>query len=139
MLDVQAVYGSPIKTVKKAENSESALGMDSMDQFLTLMISQLKYQDPLKPADGADYLAQTAQMTTVEQLLKLNQNTNRTYASSFLGKEVVAQVTNSGGGTEEVAGVVKEIKYPDKGEPQLILADGTVVRLNEVVNVTEPA
>ena len=139
MLDVQAVYGSPIKTDRKPQNSDSALGMDNMDQFLNLMVTQLKYQDPLNPSDGADYLAQTAQMTTVEQLINLNRNTKQTYAASFLGKEITANVTNSGGGTEEVKGLVKEIQYPEEGDPILVLTDGSVVHLKEVVNVTEPA
>ena len=41
------------------------------DAFLKLMVAQLKYQDPSKPADGADFLAQTAQFTLVEKLSEM--------------------------------------------------------------------
>lgn len=38
------------------------------DAFLKLMVAQLKYQDPSSPADSSQFLAQTAQFTTVEKL-----------------------------------------------------------------------
>ncbi|MBI1758591.1 MAG: flagellar hook capping protein [Actinobacteria bacterium] len=36
--------------------------------FLTLLVAQLKYQDPSKPADSTAFLAETAQFTQVEKL-----------------------------------------------------------------------
>ena len=39
-----------------------------MDQFLTLFIAQIKNQDPLSPLDSAEFTAQLAQFTSVEQL-----------------------------------------------------------------------
>ena len=41
------------------------------DAFLKLLVAQLKYQDPSKPADSAQFLAQTAQFTMVEKLTEL--------------------------------------------------------------------
>jgi flagellar basal-body rod modification protein FlgD len=41
------------------------------DAFLKLLVDQLKYQDPLNPAQGTEFLAQTAQFTTVEKLTDL--------------------------------------------------------------------
>jgi flagellar basal-body rod modification protein FlgD len=41
------------------------------DAFLKLLVAQLKYQDPLKPMDNSEFLAQTAQFTTVEKLSDL--------------------------------------------------------------------
>jgi flagellar basal-body rod modification protein FlgD len=35
------------------------------DQFITLMVAQMKNQDPLKPADPAEFLGQLAQFSTV--------------------------------------------------------------------------
>lgn len=36
------------------------------DQFLKLMLAQMKNQDPLNPMDGAEYASQMAQFSTVE-------------------------------------------------------------------------
>lgn len=38
------------------------------DAFMKLMVAQLKYQDPLSPADPQQFLAQSAQFSTVEKL-----------------------------------------------------------------------
>ena len=66
------------------------------DTFLKLLVAQLKYQNPMSPADGTEFLAQTAQFTVVEKLDELaKQNaellaSNRSLgASSLIGREVV--------------------------------------------------
>lgn len=41
------------------------------DAFLKLLVAQLRYQDPLKPSDPGDFMAQTAQFTSVEKLEEL--------------------------------------------------------------------
>ncbi|MCF6378234.1 hypothetical protein L2K70_11530 [Nocardioides KLBMP 9356] len=36
--------------------------------FLELMVAQLRYQDPLNPADSGEFLAQSAQFTSLEKM-----------------------------------------------------------------------
>jgi flagellar basal-body rod modification protein FlgD len=43
------------------------------DDFLKLLVAQLKNQDPLNPMDGKDSAAQLAQFSSVEQLMTLNE------------------------------------------------------------------
>src|SRR5512135_3227074 len=43
----------------------------SKDMFLKLLVAQLRYQDPTKPADTGQFLAQTAQFTMVERIEEL--------------------------------------------------------------------
>ncbi len=43
-----------------------------MNQFLTLLTTQLKNQDPMQPTDPTQFVAQLAQFTSVEQLVKSN-------------------------------------------------------------------
>ncbi|HEU0264886.1 MAG TPA: flagellar hook capping FlgD N-terminal domain-containing protein [Geobacterales bacterium] len=81
------------------------------DDFMKLFITQLQQQDPLKPQDSSQFIAQLAQLTQVEQsyntnsnleslLSAINGNTNLS-ALSFIGKEVTApsyQVALGAGG-----------------------------------------
>jgi len=73
------------------------------DDFMKLLLAQLKNQDPLKPLDGTDFAAQLAQFSSLEQLsnmntelknMGLNQMTmNYAQSVNLIGKDVV---TNSG-------------------------------------------
>jgi flagellar basal-body rod modification protein FlgD len=56
-----------------ANTPESTVQNTAMDKdtFLKLMVAQLKYQDPSKPADSSAFIAQTAQFTQVEKMDEL--------------------------------------------------------------------
>ena len=38
------------------------------EMFLNLLVAQLRYQDPMNPADSGEFLAQTAQFTALEKM-----------------------------------------------------------------------
>lgn len=42
-------------------------------EFLSLLVAQLQNQDPLNPMDSADFSAQLAQFSSLEQLMQINQ------------------------------------------------------------------
>ena len=44
------------------------------DQFLQLLVTQLKYQDPLDPMKNDAFIAQTAQFSALEQMQQVNEN-----------------------------------------------------------------
>jgi flagellar basal-body rod modification protein FlgD len=58
-----ASTGSSADTAAES-NSNSTV---SKDMFLQLLVAQIKYQDPMNPADGATYLTQLAQFQQLEQ------------------------------------------------------------------------
>ncbi|MGE5314758.1 MAG: flagellar hook assembly protein FlgD [Acidobacteriota bacterium] len=91
--------GSASAAASASAASKNILGKDD---FLKLLIQQLKYQDPLNPMDGAEYAAQLAQFSSVEQLANINdslktsidanyllsQSVNNTLSASLIGKDV---------------------------------------------------
>lgn len=52
-----------------ASSSASTNGGAERDMFMTLLVAQLKNQDPLAPQDGAQFVAQLAQFNSLDQLV----------------------------------------------------------------------
>ena len=129
-----AVESAPVETTDGAQ----ALGQDT---FLKLLVAQLKYQDPMSPADSSEFLAQTAQFTQVEKLEEiadamsaLTRNDQLSTIGNLVGQ--VVQYENSLGQLLEstiVSGRVRE------GSIVLTATDGTEIGLSEVVGVASPA
>jgi flagellar basal-body rod modification protein FlgD len=44
---------------------------DTQNQFLQLLVAQLKGQNPLNPADGIQFVTQLAQFSSLEELTKI--------------------------------------------------------------------
>lgn len=44
-----------------------------MEDFLKILLTQLTFQDPLKPMDNQEFMAQMAQFTSLEQTQQLNE------------------------------------------------------------------
>lgn len=53
-----------------ASNSKSA--DELKDEFLTLMVAQIRNQDPLNPMDGSEFVAQLAQLSSVEGIQNMS-------------------------------------------------------------------
>lgn len=91
-------------TGPKSEQSRKTLAGD-LSQFLNLLTTQLKYQDPLSPMDSTEFTAQLASFATVEQGIQTNKNlesliglTQATQVStgvSYIGRTIEAD-TNVG-------------------------------------------
>lgn len=64
----------------------------STDKFMTLLVTQLKNQDPLNPMDNAQLTSQLAQLQTVTGVNKLN-DTLESLKSSYRSSEAM-QATN---------------------------------------------
>lgn len=89
-------------TTQTSATSSANKNVLGKDDFLKLMIEQMKNQDPLNPMDGTQYAAQLAQFSSLEQLTNLNQSVqdsinsnltltqsiNNTLVSTLIGKNV---------------------------------------------------
>jgi len=77
-------------------NAKPATSGDSVqadtDKFMTLLVTQLKNQDPLNPLDNAQVTSQLAQLQTVTGVNKLNETLN-TLKASYQSSEAM-QATN---------------------------------------------
>jgi flagellar basal-body rod modification protein FlgD len=91
-------------------------------QFLTLLITQMQYQDPLNPQDPAEFTSQLAQYSNLEQLINVNDSlgnmddsikalqllqaaSNNSQTVNLIGKNVLYEgddLTISGGQTDNL-------------------------------------
>lgn len=123
---------STIGAVDSATNV-SQTGNIGMQDFLNILLTQLTYQDPLKPMDNKEFMAQLAQFTTLGQTQELNTKIDAllsTQASmqsiGLIGRTV--QV-DTGSGTQ--TGTVAALSWAGD-TPQLSITTTSGVTLSDV-------
>jgi flagellar basal-body rod modification protein FlgD len=84
---LQSLTGSSAASKSEAEQAG--------DRFLTLLVTQMKNQDPLNPLDNAQVTSQLAQINTVTGLDKLN-TTLQSMASGFASTQMLQAATMIG-------------------------------------------
>ena len=82
MLDMDIINAAMVRqntdpeaaAARRAANEAIAKKTElNQEDFLTLMITQLKNQDPMKPMDPAQYVGQLAQFSSVSGLAEMNE------------------------------------------------------------------
>lgn len=108
------------------------------DMFLQLLVAQLKYQNPLDPMDSSDFMAQTAQFTTVEKLEELTTklgeslaNDRLATATGMIGRDVTFTRPD---GSSATAGV-DSVRF-DLNGPMLLLSNGFEIGMSDVEQVS---
>jgi flagellar basal-body rod modification protein FlgD len=120
---------TPVSTVAPAAPSAAAQSTDPLTSlssnfgdFLNLLMTQLKNQDPTSPMDANSFTSELVEFTSVEQqintntsltqLIQLTQASDVTQSSSLLGKQVTVQSTQlplqNGSGTLNFTAPVAE-------------------------------
>lgn len=80
--------------------------LDKQD-FLNLLVAQMKYQDPLEPQSNTEYVTQLATFTQVEATENMAHTAESLQATGLVGRTVIMRPTNPATGeTSEVMGVV---------------------------------
>jgi flagellar basal-body rod modification protein FlgD len=80
---ISGTSGAASTTDPGTATAKSRTAMDK-DMFLKLLVAQMKYQDPSKPADATAFLSQTAQFTEVEKLTELAESQQRMLSAQLM-------------------------------------------------------
>ncbi len=85
-------------TQKKGDVVENPKAKLDKDDFLKLLVTQLRYQDPLNPLTNDQFIEENTMFSQLEQLTNISkaieefsknsQQSDRMYAASFLGKYI---------------------------------------------------
>lgn len=129
--NVNSVTNSSVSVGASAAGSTNSSTVD-YNQFLQLLVSELKNQDPTSPTDPTQYMSQLASFSSVEQQVQTNSTLSAllsVQASSLVGRTI----TSSDG---QISGVVSSVQTSSSGGASAILSDGQSVVLGSGVSVS---
>ena len=144
------------QTAYAQTNSSRTTGMQNdSNMFLTLMLQQLKNQDPTEPTDNTEWLSQLAQYSSLEQMTQMNSglkdcmnyisaiyndtmtNAEITQTLSMIGKDVTIKIPDENDKTKftTIEGTVSEASFED-GEGK-IKVNGEYYSIANIVSIRE--
>jgi len=109
---------SNINSLTSMANNERTSGNKNnlgQQEFLQLLVAQMRNQDPINPLDGAEFASQLAQFNSVEQLINVNSGLSRLQSSQEL---MSSSLTNSMAASltgKSVKALSNEIHLPSGG------------------------
>ena len=114
-------------------NTNGELGKND---FLNLLVTQLRYQDPLNPTDDKEFIAQMAQFSSLEQMQNMSNTLSNSQAFSMIGKRVTATISDSS--TSELKTVVGEVSTVkvSSGKTYVVI-NGQDIEASKVTQVDE--
>ncbi|MBA2964778.1 MULTISPECIES: flagellar hook assembly protein FlgD [Ramlibacter] len=82
-----------------------------LQDFLKVLLTQLNYQDPLKPMDNQAFMAQMAQFTSLEQSQRLNDKLELLVANQAALQSIglIGKTVSATGDSGSISGVVSSL------------------------------
>jgi flagellar basal-body rod modification protein FlgD len=124
--------GSSATAATSASQGSDNSRLGKMD-FLQILVTQLRYQDPLRPMDDRDFAAQLAQFSALEQLTEQTRWSQMSYGLGLVGQKVTYRTAEGG----IASGIVTALRMVD-GVPTLTIG-GVEVGLDQVLQASRPA
>ena len=127
--------------ISSATPAADAAGLD-FQSLLRIILTQLTYQDPLKPMDNFQFVSQLAQFSQLQQSQTLNDQVTTllasqaaTQATSLLGR-TVDFVAQAGGAPQ--SGLVKSVSFA-RGSPEVTIetAGGGIIANVSIADISQ--
>jgi len=135
--DAKQLREDSVKEDGPTRNVGSTMGKND---FLMLLSAQLRHQDPLNPQNDADFAAQLAQFSTLEQMQNMNETLSAMatnyQAYSLIGKYVIAEAV-VGGKLSVIPGIVDGV-FMSKGVMHAQIGDYSVP-IATITDVIDPS
>lgn len=101
--------------------------------FMQLLVTQLRYQDPLKPMDDREFMAQMASFSSLEQMTELARWNQLSYGLGLVGQKVTFTADD---GSQQLGVVLAVRTAGEDGNPVLVLEDREI-KLTQVTAATK--
>jgi len=137
-MPVEGINGK-YSTYDKDKPKEYKSNLDK-DAFLKLLVTQLKYQDPLEPTKDNEFIAQLAQFSALEQSQNSNMALRLNSANNMVNKLVKASYKpEDSTETKELIGLVEKVVRKEGDIYLTVNAKGKLydVKFDDVTEVTE--
>ena len=135
-----AVNSSLLDTTDTSAASRVPTQTLTQQDFLKLIVAQMSSQDPMKPVDDTQFVAQMAQFSTLQattsmqqSLAQMNSQQQFLQANALIGRDVALQ--DSQGAL--INGTVSSVLMTS-GTPQIVI-NGQAYDLSTLLTVSEPA
>lgn len=135
-MSIDLIGGTSSSTLQGVDLRAQTLGQQDL---LNIMLTQLQFQDPLKPMDNQQFLAQMAQFSSLAQTAQMNDRIDTLLtvqaaiqAIGLIGKTVQVNTTNTSS-----VGTVSSISF-SSGSPRLTVAgsNGSIMTGVSVSQIT---
>lgn len=127
---------SAASLAQSSKTSTTSNSTVDKDQFLQLLVAQMKYQDPLEPTSNTEYISQYATFSELEQMQNMSASLELTRASALVGQTVVVKVTDSSGNTTTTQGNVDYVVY--ENNKAYLSINGELYSMDSLDTVADP-
>ena len=124
--------GNTSGTSNTASNDATKSSTLNYNDFLKLMVAQLRNQDPLNPTDSTAYMSQIAQFSSVEQGINTNSKLDQLLVNSNISQASTMVGLNLTSADGSVSGIVTSVRIDSSGSTA-ILNNGKEVPITQGV------
>lgn len=137
-MDVSALQTTVPTGTTASTTTSTTKAQTDYQSFLKLLVAQMKNQDPTKPNDSTEFVAQLAQFSQVEQSIQLNTKLDGLLQSSSLSQAdaLIGRTITSADGA--ITGTVKEVKIASSGATA-VLVNGQEVAIGAGIKISAGA
>jgi flagellar basal-body rod modification protein FlgD len=137
MSTIPSTNSSNSTTATGSSTSTAAASSLDFNDFINLLATELKYQDPDNPVSGTEYISQMAQLSTLSGISSMNSSLSNVAAYSMIGKEATYSFTDSSGTTRTGSGIVQSVT--NSAGTTTVNVGGTSVDYSSIVTVSDAA
>jgi flagellar basal-body rod modification protein FlgD len=133
-MTIAALAGAAAPKATGITETKSKTSVD-YESFLKLLVAEMKNQDPTKPMESTDFVAQLATFSQVEQSVQSNakldqilQSTALSQAGSLIGRQIISADGNT-------SGIISEVKIKSDGVvavlengKEIAVGDGVIIK-----------